>query len=219
MKTTVEASLLPILRSRGQAEILCAVLANPNREWTLGELAMVSGQSLPTVQREVERAELAALVESRRMGRQRLVKAGPSQIAIMLANLLMWSYGPKFVIAEEFADITGIDRLFIFGSWAARYHGVDGYPPQDLDVLVIGDANLSDVFRAAHAASNKLQLEVNPKLFSHTWWENKTGSGFRMEIERRPIVEIEVGDAKQSARGTTGVLSPNFPLSSAAYLQ
>jgi len=204
MKTTVEASLLPILRSRGQAEILCAVLANPNREWTLGELAMVSGQSLPTVQREVERAELAALVESRRMGRQRLVKAGPSQIAIMLANLLMWSYGPKFVIAEEFAGIKGIDRLFIFGSWAARYHGVDGYPPQDLDVLVIGDANLSDVFRAAHAASNKLQLEVNPKLFSHTWWENKTGSGFRMEIERRPIVEIEVGDAKQSARGTAG---------------
>jgi len=204
MKTTVEASLLPILRSRGQAEILCAVLANPNREWTLGELAKVSGQSLPTVQREVERAELAALVESRRMGRQRLVKAGPSQIAIMLANLLLWSYGPKFVIAEEFAGIKGIDRLFIFGSWAARYHGVDGYPPQDLDILVIGDANLSDVFRAAHAASNKLQLEVNPKLFSHTWWENKTGSGFRMEIERRPIVEIEVGDAKQSARKTTG---------------
>jgi hypothetical protein len=202
MKTTVEASLLPILRSRGQAEILCAVLANPNREWTLGELAKVSGQSLPTVQREVERAELAALVESRRMGRQRLVKAGPSQIAIMLANLLLWSYGPKFVIAEEFAGIKGIDRLFIFGSWAARYHGVDGYPPQDLDVLVIGDANLSDVFRAAHAASNKLQLEVNPKLFSHTWWENKTGSGFRMEIERRPIVEIEVGDAKQSTQKT-----------------
>jgi len=204
MKSTVEASLLPILRSRGQAEILCAVLANPNREWTLGELAKVSGQSFPTVQREVERAELAALVESRRMGRQRLVKAGPSQIAIMLANLLLWSYGPKFVIAEEFAGIKGIDRLFIFGSWAARYHGVDGYPPQDLDILVIGDANLSDVFRAAHAASNKLQLEVNPKLFSHTWWENKTGSGFRMEIERRPIVEIEVGDEKQSARKTTG---------------
>jgi hypothetical protein len=205
MKTTVEASLLPILRSRGQAEILCAVLANPNREWTLGELAKVSGQSLPTVQREVERAELAALVESRRMGRQRLVKAGPSQIAIMLANLLLWSYGPKFVIAEEFAGIKGIDRLFIFGSWAARYHGVDGYPPQDLDVLVIGDANLSDVFRAAHAASNRLQLEVNPKLFSHTWWENKTGSGFRMEIERRPIVEIEVGDAKSSSENAAGV--------------
>ena len=205
MKTTVEASLLPILRSRGQAEILCAVLANPNREWTLGELAKVSGQSLPTVQREVERAELAALVESRRMGRQRLVKAGPSQIAIKLANLLLWSYGPKFVIAEEFAGIKGIDRLFIFGSWAARYHGVDGYPPQDIDVLVVGTADFSEVARASGRATIKLQNEVNPKIVPHTWWETTDGSGFRKEIARRPIVEIEVRGAKQSTEKVTGV--------------
>jgi hypothetical protein len=188
MKTTVEASLLPILRSRGQAEILCAVLANPNREWTLGELAKVSGQSLPTVQREVERAELAALVESRRMGRQRLVKDGP-----------------KFVIAEEFAGIKGIDRLFIFGSWAARYHGVDGYPPQDIDVLVVGTADFSEVARASGRATIKLQNEVNPKLVPHTWWETTDGSGFRKEIARRPIVEIEVRGAKQSTEKVTEV--------------
>jgi hypothetical protein len=205
MKSAVEASLLPILRSRGQAEILCAVLANPNREWTLGELAKVSGQSLPTVQREIERAELAALVESRRMGRQRLVKAGPSQIAIMLANLLLWSYGPKFVIAEEFAGIKGIDRLFIFGSWAARYHGVDGYPPQDIDVLVIGTPEFSDIADASHYASNKLQIDVNPKIMPHTWWETKPGSGFRQEIDRRPIVEIEVRSAKSSTENAEGV--------------
>jgi predicted nucleotidyltransferase len=156
------------------------------------------------VQREVERAELAALVESRRMGRQRLVKAGPSQIAIMLANLLLWSYGPKFVIAEEFAGIKGIDRLFIFGSWAARYSGIEGYPPQDIDVLVLGDADLSEVFKASHAATRKLQIEVNPKLVSHTWWETTDGSGFRKEIARRPIVEIEVRGAKQSTETDSG---------------
>ncbi|GBL21774.1 hypothetical protein EMGBS4_18340, partial [Acidimicrobiaceae bacterium] len=58
-------------------------------------------------------------------GRQRLVKAGPSQIAIMLSNLLLMSYGPRFIIAEEFAGVKGIDRLFIFGSWAARYQGIE----------------------------------------------------------------------------------------------
>ncbi len=192
MKTTVEASLLPILRSRGQAEILCAILTNPNREWTLGQLAKVSGQSLPTVQREVERAELAALVESRRMGRQRLVKAGPSQIAIRLANLLLWSYGPKYVIAEEFAGIKGIVHLFIFGSWAARYEGIEGFPPQDIDVLVIGNVDFSEVTNASIVASKKLQIDVNPSIQSHTWWKNKTGSGFRKEIDRRPIVEIQI---------------------------
>ena len=202
MKTTVEASLLPILRSRGQAEILCAILTNPNREWTLGQLAKVSGQSLPTVQREVERAEAAALVESRRLGRQRLVKAGPSPIAIMLANLLLMSYGPKFVIAEEFAGIKGIVHLFIFGSWAARYEGVEGFPPQDIDVLVIGNVDFSEVTNASIAASKKLQIDVNPSIQSHTWWKNKTGSGFRKEIDRRPIVEIEVRGA-QIPKGKT----------------
>ena len=197
MKTTVEASLLPILRSRGQAEILCAILTNPNREWTLGQLAKVSGQSLPTVQREIERAEAAALVESRRLGRQRLVKAGPSPIAIMLANLLLMTYGPKFVIAEEFAGIKGIVHLFIFGSWAARYEGVEGFPPQDIDVLVIGNVDFSEVTNASIAASKKLQIDVNPSIQSHTWWKNKTGSGFRKEIDRRPIVEIEVRGAQQ----------------------
>ena len=72
MKSTVAPLLLPILRSRGQAEMLCAILANPDREWTLAELANVSQQSLPTVQREVERAEMAELVKSRRVGRSRL---------------------------------------------------------------------------------------------------------------------------------------------------
>ena len=202
MKTTVEASLLPILRSRGQAEILCAILTNPNREWTLGQLAKVSGQSLPTVQREIERAEAAALVESRRLGRQRLVKAGPSPIAIMLANLLLMSYGPKFVIAEEFAGIKGIVHLFIFGSWAARYEGVEGFPPQDIDVLVIGNVDFSEVTNASIVASKKLQIDVNPSIQSHTWWKNKTGSGFRKEIDRRPIVEIEVRGA-QIPKGKT----------------
>jgi hypothetical protein len=198
MKTTIAPSLLPVLRSRGQAEILCAVLTNPNREWTLGELAKVSGQSLPTVQREIERAEAAALVESRRIGRQRMVKAGPSPLTIMLANLLLMSYGPRFVIAEEFAGIKGIVHLFIFGSWAARYEGVEGFPPQDIDVLVIGNVDYSEVTNASIEATIKLQIDVNPSIQSHTWWKNKTGSGFRKEIDRRPIVEIEVRGAQQT---------------------
>ena len=211
MKTTIEPSLLPVLRSRGQAEILCAVLTSPNREWTLGELAKVSGQSLPTVQREIERAEAAALVESRRLGRQRLVKAGPSPIAIMLANLLLMSYGPRFVIAEEFAGIKGIVHLFIFGSWAARYEGVEGFPPQDIDVLVIGNVDYSEVTNASIAASKKLQIDVNPSIQSHTWWKNKTGSGFRKEIDRRPIVEIEVRGAKQTTAKTTSARKRRAP--------
>ena len=69
---------------------------------------------------------------------------------------------------------------------------------------MLGDADLSEVFKASHAASVKLQIEVNPKLVSHTWWETTDGSGFRKEIARRPIVEIEVRGAKQSTETDSG---------------
>ena len=140
-----------------------------------------------------------------------MVKAGPSPLTIMLANLLLMSYGPRFVIAEEFAGVKGIERLFIFGSWAARYEGVEGFPPQDIDVLVIGNVDYSEVTNASIAASKKLQIDVNPSIQSHTWWKNKTGSGFRKEIDRRPIVEIEVRGAKQTTAKTTSARKRRAP--------
>jgi hypothetical protein len=129
----------------------------------------------------------------------------------MLGDLLLMSYGPRFVIAEEFAGVEGIERLFIFGSWAARYHGTEGYPPQDIDLLVIGDVDYSEVTNAAIAASKKLQIDVNPSIQSHTWWRNKTGSGFRKEIDRRPIVEIEVRGAQQTTAKTTSARKRRAP--------
>ena len=87
MKSTVAPLLLPVLRSRGQAEMLYAILSNQKREWTLAELAKVSWQSLPTVQREVQRAEMAELVKSRRVGRSLLVSWGVCRhCSIILLN-------------------------------------------------------------------------------------------------------------------------------------
>ena len=87
--------------------------------------------------REVSRAEDAGVVVSRRVGNTRLVRALPSPITEPLTELLLRSFGPPQVIAEEFAPVGGIDGLYIYGSWAARYAGVPGRAPADLDVLVL----------------------------------------------------------------------------------
>ena len=44
--------------------------------------------------------------------------------------------------AEELEGVEGIEKAYLFGSWAARYAGEAGRAPADLDVLVI-DARLS----------------------------------------------------------------------------
>jgi hypothetical protein len=56
--------LLPLLRSRLQAELLTLVLLSPGREWSLTELAQRVGASVATAQREVApgRADRSAVL-------------------------------------------------------------------------------------------------------------------------------------------------------------
>ena len=130
--------LLPLLRSRLQADLLTLVLLNPGKEWTLSELASRIQSTVSSAQREVARAERAGVITSRRVGNARLVTAARSPLTGPLTELLLRSFGPRQVLAEELAGVAGIEDAYIFGSWAARYAGQQGRPPADIDVLVIG---------------------------------------------------------------------------------
>lgn len=70
--------LLPLLRSRLQADLLTLVLLNPGKEWTLSELASRIQSTVSSAQREVARAEQAGVITSRRVGNARLVTAARS---------------------------------------------------------------------------------------------------------------------------------------------
>ena len=121
-------ALLPILRSRHLAEILTVLLLHPDVEYTLSELAATIGLPLTTVQREVTRLSNAQLIQERRVGRSRLVSADlSSRYARPLTELVTLAFGPHFVIGEEFGSL-GAVAVAIYGSWAARYEGVEGHP-------------------------------------------------------------------------------------------
>jgi hypothetical protein len=76
-------------------------------------------------------------VRSRNVGRARLVSSnGESRLARPLTDLLAVTYGPLTVVDEEFGGLDEVDLVLIYGSWAARYRGEPGPPPQEVDVLV-----------------------------------------------------------------------------------
>jgi len=52
-----------------------------------------------------------------------------------VADVVRYSYGPLAVIPAILSPVPGIERAFIFGSWAARYEGIAGADPNDIDVL------------------------------------------------------------------------------------
>lgn len=182
--------LLPIFRTQLQGEVLALLLDNPEHEWTMSELAQTTSAALTSIHAEIVRLESGGLATSRKVGRTRLTKANPSNPVIEpLTQVVLSSFGPKVVVGQEFADL-GAERVLIFGSWAARYMGVDGITPNDIDVLVIGDnVDEAEMYRAAERTEQRVKRAVNPVCVSSQMWCKST-TPLIDEIKRRPYVEV-----------------------------
>jgi DNA-binding transcriptional ArsR family regulator len=184
-------SLLPILRSRQQGEILTALLGDPSSEVSLASLTERLRLPYPSVHREIERAEQAGLVVSRRLGNLRLVRANPdSPYYAGLADVLLKAFGPPAAIGAELQGVAGIEDAFIFGSWAARYHEQQGpRPVGDIDLLVLGDPDRDSLYEATARAAARLGREVQVTIRKRGWLTTGTGT-FHDTVTSRPLVAV-----------------------------
>ena len=162
---------MPIFRSRHQGPLLAALLLRPDHEYTIVELAARIDAPVSTVHREVERLVAAGIIRSRSVGRTRLLSANAAaRLNKPLTELVAVTYGPLTVVADEFSALDDVELVLIFGSWAARYRGASGPPPNDVDVLVVGTPARGDVYDAAERARRRLDLPVNPTISSPQRW-------------------------------------------------
>ncbi|GAA0979242.1 ArsR family transcriptional regulator [Acrocarpospora macrocephala] len=151
--------------------MLAALFLHQDEDWTLAALARDLGVSASTLHPEVRRLEEAGLITAKTVGRSRMLKAATNHpIAKPLTEILTYMYGPTTVIAEEFGSIAEIELLLIFGSWAARNSGEAGPPPNDIDVLVVGDTDRTTVYAAADRSQTRIGMPVNPVLASPRRW-------------------------------------------------
>jgi DNA-binding Lrp family transcriptional regulator len=197
-------ALLPIFRSRLQADILAALLLNPERECSLTDLARRFGAPLSTVHDEVKRLTDAGLLRRRSVGRSAMVQANMSnRLVEPLAELLFLSWGPLQVVADEFSGVHAAERVLIFGSWAARYLQWPGPPPHDLDVLVVGHPARGDVYDAADRAQQRLGMPINPVIRPSEVWQ-EAADPLVQQIRSGPLVDVLTPDDSddQSAETT-----------------
>jgi DNA-binding transcriptional ArsR family regulator len=197
-------ALLPVFRSRLQADILAALLLNPEREHSLTDLARRFDAPLSTVHGEVKRLTDAGLLRRRNVGRSAMVQANAgNRLVEPLAELLFLSWGPLQVVADEFSELDGAERVLIFGSWAARYLQWHGPPPHDLDVLVVGHPARGDVYDAADRAQERLGMPVNPVIRPADAWQ-EAADPLVQQIQSGPFVVVlapDDADEKSAAKG------------------
>lgn len=183
--------LLPILRSQQQAELLALLLGDPELEVSVSELAERTGVPYASVHREVERGEATGLLTSRRVGRTRLIRANASSPYYEgLADVLTKAFGVPHLVAGALDEIAGIEQVFIYGSWAARYQGETGpRPVGDIDVLILGEPDRDALFEATGTLESRLGRPVQITIRNARWLETGSGS-FHDTIAGRPLVEV-----------------------------
>lgn len=193
MKTSAPV-LLPLLRSEAQGEIIARIMLSPDQEQSLSQIAREAGVSVSTATREVDRLVAAGLVSERRVGTARLVQADESNPAFgPLAELLAVTYGPVVVLQRLLREVPGVDRAYLYGSYAARRSGEAGSSPHDIDVLVVGDASRAGLLDVSVEAGRRVRREVNIRRLSpHAWGDES--DPFVTTVKSRPLIELDVDD-------------------------
>ena len=198
-------SLAPILRSDAQGRILARLLADPDKSHSLSDLVAHTQASMPTVWREVGRAEQAGLLVTEKVGSSRQVRANVGHpLHDAVRQIILATYGPPMVVAEELADLQAADAVVLFGSWAARYLGEPGRAPNDIDVLVIGDADRDLVDDAVERVERRIGMPVQATVRTREQWDSERES-FMREVKSRPLLVVLVGDKQDSADEFAGV--------------
>jgi predicted nucleotidyltransferase len=171
---------------------LALLYSQPDRGYSLTEIARRLGSHVATVQREGERLEQAGILVSERVGRSRLVRPNlRSPYADGLSSIVMVAFGPVHVLGSLLSAVPGVERAYVFGSWAERYEGLRGPTPADIDILVIGAPERDAVDRVALTAQERLDREVNITIRSHDAWQG-ADDGFLQSVRAGKLVPIEL---------------------------
>lgn len=189
-------ALLPFFRSEQQLRLAGVLFAPESGQLTIGELADRAGVSKATASHEMTRLVRHGVVLEQRLGRNRLVTANRAlPWAEDLQAMLAKTVGVPALLAEALGGIDGVEEAWVFGSWAARFTGEPGPPPADIDVLVIGTAELRLVRSACRVVAAQVRREVNPIVVERQAWDD-TSDGFMANVREGPMVPIRLPEAQ-----------------------
>jgi predicted nucleotidyltransferase len=181
--------LLPLFRSSGQARLLARVFLD-DRAATINRVARELEIDPGVVSREADRLERAGLLRSERSGNQRVIRPNEdSPYFVDLRNLLTKAFGPVDLVTRALAEIDGIDRAYVYGSWAARHLGEHGDAPNDIDLLIVGSPNRRQLAHLTRELSREFGQDVHPTIVPTAEWQAKS-TGFLRSVAAGPLVEL-----------------------------
>jgi len=156
--------LASLIFSAYRKRVLGLLLLHPDRSYHVRELARLTGSSAGTLHKELSKLTLGGVLNRAEVGNQVRYSANRDcPIFEELASILRKTSGLADVLSEALSGVESqIDFSFVFGSVARGEQNSNS----DVDVMVVGEIEFSEVIQALHPTQAILQREINPVVYS-----------------------------------------------------
>lgn len=179
--------------------VIGLLFSRPEESFYLRQIARSTGASAGTIQRELGQLSEAGLILREPSGRQVYFRANPaSPIFSELKGLAVKTSGVADVLRNALRPLAKrVEVAFIFGSFAEGR----AVAASDVDVMVIGEAEFSEVSDALPGVDGPIGREVNPVVYPVGEFRDKVRAGhhFVTSVLQRPKIFL-VGDQRELER-------------------
>jgi DNA-binding transcriptional ArsR family regulator len=180
------------LFGKARRAILSLLFGRPEERFYMRQIARLTGISTAAAQYELKRLATAELVTRDREGKQVYYQANASSpVFAEIQGLMAKTLGALAVVRNELSDLAAggrIDVAFIYGSFATGAQA----SASDVDLMVIGDASLSELIPGLRAAQDQIGREINPTAYPKVEFQErlKAGEHFISRVLERPKVML-----------------------------
>lgn len=162
--------LSQILSSQARAGIFHLLFNEERPAIYLREIVRKSGLTIGTIQKELVNLKKLDLIQSRKDGNRLYYAANEMHpLFEIICELVKKTSGIPEKLKEILSTIPGIEVAFIFGSYARG----EEKSHSDIDLIIIGDVGLRMVTPRLKKASEEIDREVNPHIYSEKTWKEK----------------------------------------------
>ncbi len=197
----MSANLASLLFGAYRRDALALLLLHPELSLHVREIGRVTGKAPGTLLRELNQLADAGVLSRKPVGNQVQFQANSAcPIYEDLRNILKKTTGIVDVLHDALEPLADrVHAAFIYGSIARG----DERAGSDLDVMIIGDANFTEIVHALADARETLRREINPNLYPLREFRKKVAAGDaflkRVLADKKLFVIGDANDLGKSA--------------------
>lgn len=180
---------LYITKSKIRQDLLSLFFTNPSQKYYIRELERLLGYSVGSIHRELLKFQKDSLFKTQKVGNLLYYSLNTKHpLFNELKSIVSKTVGVEGSLKKILQSIDKITIAFIYGSFANKKEKAIS----DIDLMIIGNPNTSDLNEKIMGLEKLLKREINPTIYSLKEYKDKkkTKSGFIMDLLKNPKIML-----------------------------